>query len=145
MPQLPRCSVKIAFIEMQILSETALIIGAYFSSFSEEAALIHMTPRLMVRNLILSRSAKFHDLDDMISCSLSRPTQVHYDTFIRGFDLSRPNCGDMYRDPLLNMTTLQEYEVQRSGVDPSSTVLFVDAEPCPALTAAWGIENTFCV
>ena len=51
-------------IDWTLLSRTAMLLGSYWSSFSEEAALVHQIPRV----------------------------QMRVDGNILGFDVSQPNC-----------------------------------------------------
>jgi hypothetical protein len=44
-----RCGMRLALMDWLLLSKSALIIGPYFSSFSEEASTVHLTPRIQVR------------------------------------------------------------------------------------------------
>lgn len=49
---------RIAFVEWLLLSRTSLIIHPFWSSFAEEASIVHMTPRVMVREWLSCNSLR---------------------------------------------------------------------------------------
>ena len=44
---------RVALIEWLLLSKTSLIVHPFWSSFGEEASLVHLIPRLMVCHVLL--------------------------------------------------------------------------------------------
>jgi hypothetical protein len=104
----------IALVEWFLLSKASIIVHPFWSSFAEEASVVNMTPRIMVR-----------------------------DTYsIAGFDMMKPHCGCYYDDPVA-LAAYDSEQASSVPSDASTEQFIATFDRSEDHEKAWGLTDVY--